>query len=120
MTYMMPLADGEKPCEDCDLMRGQMYCTMNCSPRKWVHDNPKQEDKMAGSLTLERIIRDPDDAKGSAVREWHISSEGSLILLRRHKGSNSFITLTEEDFGQLHADLKAMASVIPQMEKEDG
>lgn len=34
MTYMMPLADGEKRCEDCTLYRAQWCCTMNCSNAK--------------------------------------------------------------------------------------
>lgn len=31
MTYMMPLTDGNKRCEDCTLYRAQWCCTMNCS-----------------------------------------------------------------------------------------
>lgn len=31
MTYMMPLADGKKRCDDCVLHRAQWCCTMNCS-----------------------------------------------------------------------------------------
>ena len=31
MTYMMPLADGKKRCDDCTLYRAQWCCMMNCS-----------------------------------------------------------------------------------------
>lgn len=117
MTYMMPLADGETPCPDCTLSRGQWHCTMNCSPRKWTTEKKPETDQMPGRLTLERVQRDDEDADGSSIREWHVCAEAGSIFLRRHKGSNSFITLKSGDIKQLYDDLLTIDAAQIEMEK---
>ena len=60
---------------------------------------------MAARHTIERVLRDDDDASGQSIREWKIESEGSHIMIRRREG-DGFVMLRAADVDTFVADLR--------------
>lgn len=60
---------------------------------------------MAARVTIERILRDDDDASGQTIREWKIESEPGHITIRLKHG-DGFLLLRTADVEVFSADLQ--------------
>lgn len=66
---------------------------------------------MRARITIERILRDDDDASGQSIREWAIESEAGFVAVRRR--DHGFLLLRIADVDLLIADLqRAKTSAI--------
>lgn len=63
---------------------------------------------MTRRTTIERILRDEDDASGQTVRAWRLRRDGSFIQIGRDEDSDWFC-IRPEDAAQLAADLLEIA-----------
>jgi len=69
-------------------------------------------------ITIERILRDEDDAIGQSIREWKIEVEDASIMLRGREKAG-FVHLRANDILVLIADLeraKAVAGTFDESE----
>lgn len=64
---------------------------------------------MARRMTLERILRDDDDASGQTIRDWIIEEDSGMLTIRPHKELN-FIIIRASDAKQFADDLLMMAA----------
>ncbi len=60
---------------------------------------------MAARVTIERILRDPDDAAAQTVRDWKIEAEQGHIVIRLKHG-DGFIMLRPDDVEIFTNDLR--------------
>lgn len=67
---------------------------------------------MARRMTLERILRDDDDASGQTIRNWVIEEDSGMLTIRPRKDLN-FILIRASDAKQLADDLVMMAAQEP-------
>lgn len=51
---------------------------------------------MSAKITIERILRDEDDASGQSIREWRIESEPGFVTIKLKHG-DGFLMLRFED-----------------------
>lgn len=51
---------------------------------------------MAARVTIERILRDDDDASGQTIRDWKIEAEAGHVTVRLKHG-DGFILLRADD-----------------------
>lgn len=67
---------------------------------------------MSARHTIERILRDPDDASGQTIREWKIEVEDATVTISgsRHR-PESWIIIRLEDIDQFKRDLDAAVFV---------
>lgn len=67
---------------------------------------------MAVKMTVERILRDDDDASGQSVREWKIELEDGMLTISgsRHR-PESWVLLRLSDADDFIADIRGMISV---------
>lgn len=63
---------------------------------------------MSRRITLERVLRDDNDANGQTVRTWIMQRDDDLIMIRAREGSD-FILIRKADAQQFHEDLQAIA-----------
>lgn len=67
---------------------------------------------MAARITLERILRDDDDASGQTIREWKIEAEaGAGITIRMNHG-DGFILLRPDDVDWFIKDLHRVKDAV--------
>lgn len=66
---------------------------------------------MAARFTVERILRDPDDASGQTIRRWHIQKEGDHLTIKSTENADGFILIRAEDVARLADDLKTAAAL---------
>lgn len=59
---------------------------------------------MAVRITIERILRDPDDASGQTIRDWKLESESGHVTIRTNHGSG-FIGMRADDVDLFVGDL---------------
>jgi hypothetical protein len=59
---------------------------------------------MTGRITIERLLRDDDDASGQSIRKWKIESEAGHVTIRLDHGEG-FILLRSADIDQFVIDL---------------
>jgi hypothetical protein len=59
---------------------------------------------MATRVTIERILRDEDDASGQTIRDWKIEAERGHIVVRMKHG-DGFITMRPADIDIFTDDL---------------
>lgn len=59
---------------------------------------------MAAKVTIERILRDPDDCSGQTIRSWTIEAESGFVMIRKAH-SDGFILLRSADVDIFKADL---------------
>ncbi|MBX3481633.1 MAG: hypothetical protein KF842_14675 [Caulobacter sp.] len=73
---------------------------------------------MAAQLTLERILRDDDDASGQTIRVWRLSIDGQYLRIQRSgtETSSSGLLIRVADVPQLIADLKSIAAAAETLE----
>lgn len=58
---------------------------------------------MAARITIERILRDDDDASGHSVREWAIECEPGYVTIKSKGGG--FLLMRAADIDTFTADL---------------
>lgn len=63
---------------------------------------------MAKRMTLERILRDDDDASGQTIRSWRIESDGDQVCITKSEHSE-WIMIRTSDVDQFIADLREIA-----------
>lgn len=73
---------------------------------------------MAARVTIERLLRDDDDASGPSIRDWKIEVEPSHIMIRMNH-SDGFILLRPADVEILIVDLRRAKETALSLEKED-
>jgi len=59
---------------------------------------------MTGRITIERILRDDDDASGQSIRKWKIEAEAGVVTIKLDHG-DGFILLRARDIDQFVIDL---------------
>lgn len=72
---------------------------------------------MPARITIERILRDDDDASGQTVRDWKIESVAGTVTIRLKHG-NGFILLKSADVEIFAGDLRRAAEVAASLKKE--
>ncbi|MRL69137.1 hypothetical protein [Brevundimonas sp. SPF441] len=67
---------------------------------------------MSSKITVERILRDADDASGQTIREWKLELEGKTLTISgsRHR-PDSWIIIRLSDADEFIADIKGLMSV---------
>lgn len=67
---------------------------------------------MAVKHTIERILRDDDDASGQTVREWKIEVEGDTVTISgsRHRPEN-WIIIRLSDLDQFRSDINSAEQI---------
>lgn len=60
---------------------------------------------MPARVTIERLLRDEEDAMGQTIREWKIESEPAHVTIRLRHG-DGFILMRTADVEVFIADLK--------------
>ena len=60
---------------------------------------------MAARVTIERVLRDDDDASGQSIREWKIEAETGSIMIRPREG-NGFLLMRGADIDIFIEDLR--------------
>lgn len=73
---------------------------------------------MAARITIERILRDPDDASGQSIRDWKIESEPGFITIRLKHG-DGFIMLRPADVETFIFDVRRAQDAAKSLENED-
>lgn len=61
--------------------------------------------------TLERILREPDDASGQTIRQWCIEREGAFLTLKNRRDKAGFLLIRVSDLTQFVADLYEVANL---------
>jgi hypothetical protein len=59
---------------------------------------------MTARITIERILRDDDDANGQSIRKWKIEAEAGHVTIKLDHG-DGFILLHAKDIDQFVIDL---------------
>lgn len=67
---------------------------------------------MAKRLTLERLLRDDDDASGQTIRQWHVERDGELLTIRTRADQPGFLLIRASDAALLCADITEMAATV--------
>lgn len=67
---------------------------------------------MPAKHTIERILRDDDDASGQSIRDWKIEAEvgHGFVMIRMNHG-DGFILLRASDVQVFAADLATAATI---------
>lgn len=74
---------------------------------------------MAARITIERVLRDDDDASGQSIRDWKIEADSGLITIRMKFG-DGFIMLRPADVEIFTADLqRAKAAAVSLTEESE-
>lgn len=60
---------------------------------------------MSAKITIERILRDDDDASGQTIREWALESESGFVTVRGRRG-DGFLLMRADDIDIFTADLR--------------
>lgn len=66
---------------------------------------------MARRLTVERVLRDDDDASGQTIRKWQIQRDGNFITIRSRDDGPGFIMLRTSDVPLFKADLDTITEL---------
>lgn len=73
---------------------------------------------MTARITIERILRDDDDASGQTIRQWSIEVEPHRILIRS-RDELSFLMLRADDINQFRNDLNCAQHLAKDMAHDD-
>lgn len=73
---------------------------------------------MSARITIERLLRDDDDASGQTIRQWKIEADPGMITLRHNHG-DGFIMLRSADVHMLIHDLTRAQTAADQLAEED-
>ncbi len=64
---------------------------------------------MAKRVTIERVLRDDDDASGQSVRGWKLSLDGKFITIRpARRDVSDFLLIQTDDVETLCRDLAVL------------
>lgn len=72
---------------------------------------------MSARVTIERILRDDDDASGQTVRQWRIEAEAGYVTIRTG-GENSFLLIQTGDVYLFVRDLNQAVEAAAGLAKE--
>lgn len=72
---------------------------------------------MSARVTIERILRDDDDAAGQSVRRWRIEAEADYVTIRTG-GENSFLLIQTGDVDLFVRDLNQAVAAAAELAKE--
>lgn len=73
---------------------------------------------MAARVTVERILRDDDDAGGQSIREWTIEGEGGFITVKLKHGTG-FLLIRSADIDIFAADLRRARDAAASLSAEN-
>jgi hypothetical protein len=74
---------------------------------------------MSARVTIERILRDDDDASGQSVRRWRIEAEAEAgYVTIRTGGENSFLMIQTGDVDLFVRDLLQAVETAAELAKE--
>lgn len=73
---------------------------------------------MAVRITLERFLRDDDDASGQSVRDWKLESEPGFVVIKLKQGDGSLLLRTG-DIPQFVQDLHRARTTALDLAKEN-
>ena len=74
---------------------------------------------MSSRITIERILRDDDDASGQTIRQWRIEIEGANIKIDARDGAH-FLLMRAEDIGAFRTDLNRAEHLARNYIRDDG
>lgn len=72
---------------------------------------------MAARITIERILRDADDASGQSIRQWKVEAEIGGITVRHNHG-DGFIMMRTDDVDRFVADIYRAATIAKMLKEE--
>jgi hypothetical protein len=72
---------------------------------------------MTARITIERLLRDDDDASGQSIRKWKIESEAGHVTIRLEHGEG-FILLRSADIDQFVVDLNMAGDAADELAAE--
>jgi len=72
---------------------------------------------MAARITLERVLRDDNDASGQSIRDWKIEAEAGNITIRMKHGTG-FLLLRPDDVDQFVIDLNRLRDATAELAEE--
>lgn len=73
---------------------------------------------MPARITIERLLRDEDDASGQSVRNWKIEVDACTITIRLKHG-DGFLLLRTDDVPLFSADLERACVASRSLEEEE-
>lgn len=73
---------------------------------------------MPARITIERALRDEDDATGQSIRDWKIEVEATHITIRLKHG-DGFLLLRADDIPYFAADLDRACVASRSLEEEE-
>lgn len=73
---------------------------------------------MVARITIERVLRDDDDASGQTIRDWKIESDLGTVTIRLKNG-NGFILMRASDVDQFVADMQRAKEAALSLSAED-
>jgi hypothetical protein len=67
---------------------------------------------VASKITVERILRDDDDASGQTIREWKLELEGDTLTINgsRHR-PDAWLIIRLSDADEFMADIRGLMSI---------
>jgi len=72
----------------------------------------------ASRITIERILRDDDDASGQTIRQWTIQVERHGITIRS-RDELAFLMMRTDDIAQFRNDLNRAESLARKLAIDD-
>lgn len=72
---------------------------------------------MSARVTIERVLRDDDDAAGQSVRRWRIEAEAGYVTIRTG-GEISFLLIQTGDVDLFVRDLNQAVEAAAGLAKE--
>lgn len=72
---------------------------------------------MSARVTIERVLRDEDDAAGQSVRRWRIEAESGHVTIRTG-GEISFLLIRADDVDLFVRDLNQAVETAAELAKE--
>lgn len=72
---------------------------------------------MTARVTIERLLRDDEDASGQSIRKWKIESEAGVVTIRLDHGEG-FILLRSSDIDLFVVDLNRAGDAADELAAE--
>jgi len=72
---------------------------------------------MAARITIERVLRDDDDASGQTIREWKIEAEPGFVTIRMKHG-DGFLLLRCADIDRFVIDINRAGDAAAELAEE--
>lgn len=71
---------------------------------------------MSARVTIDRVLRDGDDASGQSVRQWKIEAESGHVTIRT--GSAGFLLIRTDDVNLFVQDLNQAVEAAAELAPE--